>query len=32
VDIALFSAGASVSELLAPVAAAHGAVVIDNSK
>jgi aspartate-semialdehyde dehydrogenase len=31
VDIALFSAGASVSELLAPAAVAHGATVIDNS-
>ncbi|MBF6604389.1 MAG: aspartate-semialdehyde dehydrogenase [Chloroflexi bacterium] len=31
VDIALFSAGAGVSEDLAPAAVAHGAVVIDNS-
>ncbi len=31
VDIALFSAGAAVSELLAPAAVAHGATVIDNS-
>jgi aspartate-semialdehyde dehydrogenase len=31
VDIALFSAGADVSRLLAPEAAARGAVVIDNS-
>ena len=31
VDIALFSAGASASEILAPVAVAEGAVVIDNS-
>jgi len=31
VDIALFSAGASVSLELAPAAVAHGAVVIDNS-
>ncbi|HSS35471.1 MAG TPA: aspartate-semialdehyde dehydrogenase, partial [Patescibacteria group bacterium] len=31
VDIALFSAGASVSESLAPAAVAHGATVIDNS-
>jgi aspartate-semialdehyde dehydrogenase len=31
VDIALFSAGGSVSEALAPEAAKNGAVVIDNS-
>jgi aspartate-semialdehyde dehydrogenase len=31
IDIALFSAGASVSEELAPHAVAHGATVIDNS-
>ncbi|MHB8458445.1 MAG: aspartate-semialdehyde dehydrogenase [Candidatus Limnocylindrales bacterium] len=31
VDIALFSAGAGVSAVLAPAAVAHGAVVIDNS-
>jgi aspartate-semialdehyde dehydrogenase len=31
VDIALFSAGASVSEELAPAAVEHGATVIDNS-
>ena len=31
VDIALFSAGASVSEMLAPEAVARGATVIDNS-
>ena len=31
VDIALFSAGADASEILAPIAAAEGAVVIDNS-
>jgi aspartate-semialdehyde dehydrogenase len=31
VDIALFSAGASVSEILAPAAADRGATVIDNS-
>jgi aspartate-semialdehyde dehydrogenase len=31
VDIALFSAGASVSEVLAPAAAERGATVIDNS-
>jgi aspartate-semialdehyde dehydrogenase len=31
VDIALFSAGASASEVLAPVAVAEGAIVIDNS-
>ena len=31
VDIALFSAGAEASEILAPAAAAEGAVVIDNS-
>jgi aspartate-semialdehyde dehydrogenase len=31
VDIALFSAGASVSEELAPAAVRHGATVIDNS-
>ncbi len=31
VDIALFSAGAAVSEKFAPIAAAHGAVVVDNS-
>ena len=31
VDIALFSAGAGISELLAPEAAKRGAVVIDNS-
>ncbi len=31
VDIALFSAGASASEVLAPIAVAEGAIVIDNS-
>ncbi|HEY4121641.1 MAG TPA: aspartate-semialdehyde dehydrogenase [Byssovorax sp.] len=31
VDVALFSAGASASRELAPAAASHGAVVIDNS-
>ncbi len=31
VDIALFSAGGAVSEILAPAAVAHGATVIDNS-
>jgi aspartate-semialdehyde dehydrogenase len=31
VDIALFSAGGSVSEVLAPIAVARGATVIDNS-
>lgn len=31
IDIALFSAGASTSRVFAPVAAAHGAVVVDNS-
>jgi aspartate-semialdehyde dehydrogenase len=31
VDIALFSAGGGTSERFAPIAAAHGAVVIDNS-
>lgn len=31
VDIALFSAGASTSRAFAPVAASHGAVVVDNS-
>lgn len=31
VDIALFSAGASTSRAFAPAAAAHGAVVVDNS-
>ncbi len=31
IDIALFSAGADVSEALAPAAVAHGATVIDNS-
>jgi aspartate-semialdehyde dehydrogenase len=31
VDLALFSAGGSVSEVLAPGAVAHGATVIDNS-
>lgn len=31
VDIALFSAGGSVSEKFAPIAAEHGCVVIDNS-
>src|SRR5512141_3387896 len=31
VDIALFSAGGDVSQLLAPAAVAHGATVIDNS-
>src|SRR5512142_183741 len=31
VDYALFSAGASVSKEFAPIAAQHGAVVIDNS-
>ena len=30
-DIALFSAGGSTSEKFAPIAAAHGCVVIDNS-
>ncbi|MDD4495311.1 MAG: aspartate-semialdehyde dehydrogenase [Eubacteriales bacterium] len=31
IDIALFSAGASVSRQFAPIAAAHGCVVVDNS-
>ena len=31
IDIALFSAGGSTSEKFAPVAAAHGAIVVDNS-
>lgn len=31
VDIALFSAGASASEVLAPIAVAEGAIVVDNS-
>ena len=31
IDIALFSAGGSTSEKFAPIAAAHGVVVIDNS-
>ena len=31
IDIALFSAGGSTSEKFAPIAAAHGAVVVDNS-
>lgn len=31
VDIALFSAGASASEVLAPIAVSEGAVVVDNS-
>lgn len=31
IDIALFSAGGSTSEKFAPIAAAHGCVVIDNS-
>jgi aspartate-semialdehyde dehydrogenase len=31
IDIALFSAGGSISEKYAPIAAAHGVVVIDNS-
>lgn len=31
IDIALFSAGGSTSEKYAPIAAAHGALVIDNS-
>lgn len=31
IDIALFSAGGSISELLAPEAVKHGAVVIDNT-
>lgn len=31
IDIALFSAGGTASEKYAPIAAAHGAVVIDNS-
>jgi len=30
-DIALFSAGAAISKVYAPIAAAHGCVVIDNS-
>lgn len=31
IDIALFSAGGSISETFAPIAAAHGCIVIDNS-
>lgn len=31
IDIALFSAGGSTSEKFAPIAAAHGAIVVDNS-
>lgn len=31
IDIALFSAGGSISEKFAPIAAAHGCIVIDNS-
>ncbi len=31
IDIALFSAGSSTSEKFAPIAAAHGTIVIDNS-
>ena len=31
IDIALFSAGGSTSETFAPIAAAHGCIVIDNS-
>ncbi|MEG0392076.1 MAG: aspartate-semialdehyde dehydrogenase [Anaerovoracaceae bacterium] len=31
IDIALFSAGGSVSEKFAPIAAAHGVIVVDNS-
>jgi len=31
IDIALFSAGGSISERFAPIAAAHGCVVVDNS-
>ena len=31
IDIALFSAGGSTSEKFAPIAAAHGCIVIDNS-
>ncbi len=31
IDIALFSAGGTISKLYAPIAAAHGVVVIDNS-
>ena len=31
IDIALFSAGGSISEKFAPIAAAHGFIVIDNS-
>ena len=31
IDIALFSAGGAISEIYAPIAAAHGTVVIDNS-
>ena len=31
IDIALFSAGGSTSEKFAPIAAAHGCIVVDNS-
>jgi len=31
IDIALFSAGGSISERFAPIAAAHGCIVVDNS-
>lgn len=31
IDIALFSAGGSISEQFAPIAAAHGCIVVDNS-
>ena len=31
IDIALFSAGGSVSEKFAPIAAAHGVIIVDNS-
>ncbi len=31
IDIALFSAGGSISEKFAPIAAAHGCIVVDNS-
>ena len=31
IDIALFSAGGSISEKYAPIAAAHGCIVVDNS-
>ena len=31
IDIALFSAGGSTSEKFAPIAAAHGVIVVDNS-